>query len=218
MLFSFFISNLLWTEGIYIILCLVALIFVGWLFWKPLAYSALFMLFFSFYFFRNPDRVCPKKALKGDFLVSPADGTVVEIVNILPSNPNGFTQRVSIFLSPFDVHVNRSPYNALVQNVTYVPGRFLMAFLPKSSAFNEHNDLLFVDQKGRKIMVRQIAGILARRISCWAKAGEMLSCGQPFGMIRFGSRVDIFLPPSVHITVNLQQAVYGGETILGYWV
>lgn len=217
MLIQFFTSNLIWTEGLYILLATLGIVILGWFFWRPLLYTGLVFLLFSLYFFRNPERVCPPEVLDGSSLVCPADGRVVEIVDNLADNAFGFTQRVSIFLSPLDVHVTRSPCTAHVQKITYVPGTFVMAFLPKSSELNEHNDVLLVESKGRKILVRQIAGILARRISCWTSEGDSLKCGEPFGIIRFGSRVDVFLPDTVHINIHLDQYVYGGETLLGSW-
>lgn len=213
-LFDFFISNLVWSQGWYILLTATAIALIGYKWAKPLMYVSLLFLLFTFYFFRNPQRICE---VLENTLVSPADGQVIEIVTNLADCP-GFTKRISIFLSPFDVHVNYAPCAGTVERVVYTPGSFYMAWLPKSSALNEHNDVYLKDNKGRIILVRQIAGILARRISCWVSEHSSFQCGQSFGMIKFGSRVDLFLPDGAIVDVTVGQKVTGAQTIVASWV
>jgi len=150
-------------------------------------------------------------------LVCPSDGKVVDIAYDKNNGLQGYAQRVSIFLSPFDVHVNWIPMSGVIKEVKYSPGEFNFAFLPKSSELNERNDLLITDKNDRTILVRQIAGTVARRICCWVTQGESVRACQKYGMIRFGSRVDVFLPSDVSLHVGVGQRVYGGRTILGRW-
>ena len=210
-------NNLLWTQGMPIVIVLVALAAFSLLFFKPLFYVVLAFFLFSVYFFRNPDRICKEALDDVSVLICPADGKVVDIVYDKDNNLEGYSQRVSIFLSAFDVHVNWAPISGAVKEVKYKKGAFKVAFLPKSSELNERNDLLILGQNGKTIKVRQIAGLVARRICCWVKKGDMLKAGDKFGMIRFGSRVDIFLPKEVAVQVSIGQRVYGGQTVLGKW-
>jgi len=210
-------NNLLWTQGLPIVIVLAAVMIFSMLFFKPLFYVAIGFFIFSLYFFRNPDRMCKEALDDPAVLVCPADGKVVDIVYDKENNLDGYAQRVSIFLSAFDVHVNWAPMSGMVKEVVYKKGAFKLAFLPKSSELNERNDLLISDQNGKTIKVRQIAGLVARRICCWVKEGETVKAGQKYGMIRFGSRVDIFLPADVKINVGIGQRVYGGQTVLGRW-
>jgi phosphatidylserine decarboxylase len=212
----FLTNNLLWQEGLTIVyaLCIIGLLGIVW--YRPLLYGALGFLVFSLYFFRNPERVCAAAKADPKVLVCPADGTVVDIQYAQNSGLEGYAQKVSIFLSPFDVHVQWAPTAAQVEDVIYRPGAFTFAFLPKSSALNEHNDLVLHSEYG-SLVVRQIAGTIARRIVCWAHKGQQLAVGQKYGMIRFGSRVDILLPESVDLAVGIGQRVEGGHTVLGRW-
>ena len=164
-------------------------------------------------FFRDPERVIPT----GDELVvSPADGRVVAIAPIEGDAlfADAIT-RVSIFLSPLDVHINRAPVAGRVSNVRYQTGKFLAAFNDDASRFNEQNALHIVDQRERNWGVVQVAGVVARRIVCWAKAGDILSRGERFGLIMFGSRTDIYLPRGCRVEATEGQRVRGGETIIG---
>jgi len=214
---NFFKNNLLWSEGLHIFIVLVVLAVVSLFFFKPLFYLVFAFFIFSLFFFRNPDRVCVESFDDMSVLVCPADGKVVDIVYDENNGLEGYAQRVSIFLSPFNVHVNWVPMSGVIQDIQYKKGQFKMAFLPKSSELNERNDLLVTDKNSRTIKVRQIAGTLARRICCWVNKGESVRLGQKYGMIRFGSRVDIFLPSDISLNVGLGQKVYGGKTVLGRW-
>ena len=161
-------------------------------------------------FFRDPERQAPKG--KG-LVVAPADG---KIVSVAAANFAflGATKRVSIFLSPLDVHINRTPVEGKIEKVTYQPGKFLAAYKDEASQRNEQNALTIVDSGGRTFGVVQIAGVLARRIVCRAKVGDRLARGERFGLIMFGSRTDTYLPENSHIEVVEGQRVKGGETVL----
>ena len=174
-------------------------------FWWVAAILLLLTLFMAF-FFRDPKRVPPSDT---DVVVSPADGKVTRI-----SSAGGGSTVVSIFLSPFDVHINRSPIPGKIVDVLYSPGKFLMATNEKASLVNEQNALTI---QGEKITVvcKQIAGILARRIVCWKAEGDSLGLGERFGMIKFSSRTDVLLPANVRVTVKEGDRVRGGTTVIG---
>ena len=162
-------------------------------------------------FFRDPERNPPA----GDGLVlAPADGKVVAIVKEGKEGKEA-TTRVSIFLSLFDVHVNRAPIKGSVEKVQYQPGKFHAAYREDASQDNEQNALRLVDSTGKVLNVVQIAGLVARRIICHVKEGETLERGQRFGLIMFGSRVDLFLPPAAKVEIAEGQRVKAGETIIG---
>ena len=173
-------------------------------FWYVAGIFFLVALFMAF-FFRDPKRVPPSDP---DVVVSPADGKVTRIDAVESGTV------VSIFLSPFDVHINRSPISGKIVNVLYSPGKFLMATNEKASLVNEQNALTI---QGEKITVvcKQIAGILARRIVCWKATGDSLGLGERFGMIKFSSRTDLLLPANVRVTVKEGQRVRGGITVIG---
>ena len=164
-------------------------------------------------FFRDPERASPQGE---GLIVSPADGKVVSIAAV-KEEPNfpGAVTRISIFLSPLDVHINRTPVEGMIEEIKYQRGKFLAAYKQDASTRNEQNALRFVDDKGRKFGVVQIAGVLARRIVCRVKAGDALIRGEKFGLIMFGSRTDTYLPDGCRIEVTEGQRVKGGETILG---
>lgn len=177
-------------------------------FWYVAAFLIVVTLFMAF-FFRDPKRVPPSDP---DVVVSPADGRVTRIA---PSASGADASNViSIFLSPLDVHINRSPIPGKIVDVIYSPGKFLMATNEKASLVNEQNALTI---QGEKITVvcKQIAGILARRVVCWKAKGDSLGLGERFGMIKFSSRTDVLLPPNVEITVKEGQRVRGGTTVIG---
>ena len=173
-------------------------------YWYVAAFLLVVALFMAF-FFRDPKRVPPNDP---DVVVSPADGRVTRI----ESSAKGTV--ISIFLSPLDVHINRSPIPGKIIDVLYSPGKFLMATNEKASLVNEQNALTI---QGEKITVvcKQIAGILARRIVCWKAKGESLGLGERFGMIKFSSRTDVLLPPNVKVTVREGDRVRGGLTVIG---
>lgn len=176
--------------------------------------ARLFMLAaaFTLYFFRDPDREIPQEA---NAIVSPADGRVaaVDTVENVPFL-NGAAKRVSIFLSIFNVHVNRSPIKGRVVYRQYNPGLFLPAYKPKASLDNEQNSLGIEGEDGCRVLVRQIAGIIARRIVCFKAPGMRVERGERFGMIRFGSRTDLYMPLDAEVCVEVGQCVKGGSTIV----
>ncbi len=177
-------------------------------YWYVAAFLFLVALFMAF-FFRDPKRIPPTDP---DVVVSPADGKVTRIG---PATPDADSLTViSIFLSPFDVHINRSPIPGKIVDVRYSPGKFLMATNEKASLVNEQNALTI---QGEKITVvcKQIAGILARRVVCWKAKGDNLRLGERFGMIKFSSRTDVLLPANVKVMVKEGQRVRGGTTVIG---
>jgi len=161
---------------------------------------------FIAYFFRDPERLIPADEAN---IVSPADGKIVGIASELDN-----TTRVSIFLSVFNVHINRSPVAGEVESVRYLPGKFKVAFDATASTENEQN-VLVIRSGSDKIKFSQIAGILARRIVCWKKPGDSVAKGERIGLIKFGSRVDIFLPENVALSIKLGDKVQGGASVIG---
>lgn len=170
---------------------------------------------FTLWFFRDPEREVP---FHSNAIVSPADGTVIKIENVQDNKYiMGDAQKISIFMSIFNVHVNRIPYDGVVEDVRYNPGKFLVASRDKASEINEQNAVILnVDGKG-KIAFVQIAGFVARRIVCHLKEGDRVIRGSRFGMIRFGSRLDVYLPRNVQLSVLTGDRVKAGKTILGYF-
>lgn len=166
---------------------------------------------FVLYFFRDPERQIPTGP---SAVVSPADGRVVEIVNEPLNNRPG--KRISIFLSIFDVHVNRAPVAGQVRKVDYHPGKFMGAWKEKASEANEQN-VITIAAPGGEVTFKQIAGWVARRILCWTRIGDEVRIGQRIGMIRFGSRVDVWLPADAEILVQRGQHVAGGATQIARW-
>jgi phosphatidylserine decarboxylase len=181
-----------------------------WLFWLAAAFTA-----FCFYFFRDPERVVPTRP---GVIVAPADGRVTMVSPAVPPEELGLGPnprwRVAIFLSVADVHVNRSPYEGVVTRVAYRPGKFLNASLDKASVDNERNGLAMRLPDGKDLGVVQIAGLIARRIVCQVKEGDRLERGERFGIIRFGSRTDLYLPEGVRPLVAEHQLMIGGETVI----
>lgn len=170
---------------------------------------------FLVWFFRNPKRIPPEGE---QFLVSPADGKVVEIDRCREERFLQTTMtRVGIFMSPVDVHVNRMPCSGKIGAIHYFPGRYLMAYHPKASLENEHQAMVIESDRGMKLLVVQIAGFLARRIEAWVGSGEHLDRGERFGLIRLGSKVDLYLPPSVQVRVKVGDRVRAGESVVGVW-
>jgi len=178
---------------------------------KILAGVLIFLGLFVMYFFRDPNRVIPSDP---DTVVSPADGHVVAIVHEELEGKPG--QRVSIFLSIWDVHVQRAPVAGRIERVEYKPGRFYAALRRKASEENEQNVISISTPRGT-LVFKQIAGAIARRVLCWKSAGETVSLGERVGLIRFGSRVDVWLPPDAVIGVKRGQMVKGGSSILAKW-
>ncbi|MGO4704446.1 phosphatidylserine decarboxylase [Microvirga sp. 2MCAF38] len=197
----------------FILIGLIATFFVGWL-WSPLAWIGAIITTWICYFFRDPARVTP---IRQGLVVSPADGRVSLIMTAVPPAelelPQEPMTRVSVFMNVFDCHVNRSPVEGRITQILYTPGLFLNAELDKASDDNERNALV-IETNGTKIGVVQIAGLVARRIVSFVKVGDKLSPGERFGLIRFGSRLDIYLPLNAQVLVGLGQTAVAGETVL----
>jgi len=166
---------------------------------------------FVIYFFRDPERPIPSDP---GAVVSPADGHVIEIVDEARESRPG--RRISICLSVFDVHVNRAPVAGKISSVTYKPGRFYAAMRRAASEQNEQN-VIAIATPGGEIVFKQIAGAIARRVLCWKQPGATVALGERVGMIRFGSRVDVWLPPEAQILVRRGDKVAGGSSILAKW-
>ena len=195
-------------------------IFIGWL-WAPLYFLGLILTVWCIYFFRNPNRVTPTLSgvNKNNLIIAPADGKIIEISEVTPNDeiglPSGEWQRVCIFMNVFDVHVNRSPMLGKITFKNYIPGLFFNASLDKASMHNERLILGMDTENGKKIAFVQIAGLVARRIICDVDKGSLLKAGEVFGLIRFGSRVDIYFPKEVSTLVLVGQKTISGETIIG---
>ena len=195
-------------------------VIMGW-FWSPLYFFGLVFTLWCIYFFRNPVRVTPilSGTNKNNLIISPADGRVIEISKITPDEeiglPEGNWIRVCVFMNVFDVHVNRSPMLGKIFYKNYIPGSFFNASLDKASLENERLILGMETENGKKIAFVQIAGLVARRIICDVGIGSLLKAGEVFGLIRFGSRVDIYFPSDVSVKVLKGQKMIAGETIIG---
>jgi phosphatidylserine decarboxylase len=163
------------------------------------------------FFFRDPERTTPP--VPGAFL-APADGRVTDVRSAVEDPFVGPAQAVSIFLSPLDVHINRSPLAGLVVGVEHRPGAKVAAYRPEASERNERTSIAIQGEAAR-VVVRQIAGVLARRIVCWVRPGDKLASGERFGLIKFGSRTDLIVPASVRLQVKAGDRVRGGETVVG---
>ena len=218
------INKRLHEEGTKAILITVAVItaivvLVNWIWpiqtiWHGLFYAFEFLvLIITIRFFRVP--IWRKTTVAENAVLSPADGIVAanEVV-IEDEYFHDKSRQISIFMSIYDVHVNFFPFNGKVTYYKYHSGKFLLAFKPKSSTDNEHNTIVMKDDKGREILVRQIAGFVARRIVCDLEPGDKAIAGEELGMIRFGSRVDVFLPLDAEVKVKINQMTTGKETVL----
>ncbi len=180
--------------------------------WKNTAFVSLALTLFVLFFFRDPERPLPKGE---NLVVSPADGRVVVIKDVYePDYLKQDVKQVSIFLSVFNVHVNRAPVGGIVETVKYNPGRFHVAAVEKASLENEQTGMVIVHGK-HKLLVKQIAGLIARRIVCYAKPGDALAPGERYGLIRFGSRVDLFLPRDTVLKVKVGDRIKGVRDIIG---
>jgi len=202
-------------EGMIFIIPLGGLSLVLWIIPFPaLAAFCSLLTLFVIYFFRDPERAIPpgEKAI-----LSPADGKVIQVQPCVEERfLRGPTIKISVFMSVFNVHVNRNPLTARIIDSSYAAGKFLRADLDRASAANEQNALLVETSEGARLLVVQIAGLIARRIVCWVKKGDSVVRGKRFGLIRFGSRLDIYLPPSTQLQVRVGQKALAGQTILGY--
>lgn len=179
--------------------------------WKNTGIVTLVLTLFVLFFFRDPERNVPQSS---DLVVSPADGKVIVVKDIFePTYLKQDVKQISIFLSVFNVHVNRSPIDGTVELVQYNPGKFHVASVDKASLDNEQTAMVVAS--GRyKILVKQIAGLIARRIVCYAKAGDTIKRGDRYGLIRFGSRVDIFLPKNAEIKVKTGDRIKGARDVI----
>lgn len=191
--------------GFYYSSALVAgALLVTWLLSWPWALPFYILAAFCLYFFRDPEREAPP----GRVAVSPADGKVVAVK---PHSPE--STRISIFLNIFDVHVNRSPIAGSIREITYQPGQFLVASREQASTHNEQNTIT-VDGDGATVVFKQIAGLIARRIECWKRPGQKVAAGERIGLIKFGSRVDVFFGPEWEITVRTGDRVKAGSSMI----
>ena len=186
-----------------------------WIGFQPIGWIGVVLTAWCAYFFRDPERVTP---MAEGLVISPADGRISAIENVIPPPeldlPRETMTRISIFMNVFDVHVNRSPIAARITKLTYVPGLFVNAELDKASEDNERQALTLQTANGTQLGVVQIAGLIARRIVKFTSEGESLQAGQRFGLIRFGSRVDVYLPKGVAPLACLGQRAVAGETVL----
>jgi phosphatidylserine decarboxylase len=182
--------------------------------WTPLGWLGTLATLWCVYFFRDPPRVTP---VRDGLVVAPADGRVSQITTAAPPYELGLGPtpllRISIFMSVFDCHINRSPVPGTIEKIVYQPGKFFNADLNEASADNERNSLV-IAAGGAHIAVVQIAGLVARRIVCFARTGQSIGVGERFGMIRFGSRLDVYLPPGTPPVVAVGQTAIAGETVL----
>ncbi len=199
-----------WVIGFGLATIIFFLLGWGW-FWK----LTLILAIFCGSFFRDPERFAP---LKEGSVVSPADGRVLSVTEVAGPELAGIKEsiKVSIFMSVFNVHVNRSPAAGRVLDIHYKAGKFFSANLDKAAEENERNLVVIEDDQQRRIAFIQIAGLIARRIVCFVEPDDRLEKGERFGLIRFGSRVDLYLPPDTEIDVSVGQHVKAGETIIGY--
>ncbi len=185
------------------------------LLWQPLFWLLAILAGWMVVFFRDPDRVTPT----GEGLViSPADGRVEPVVTVSPPPELGLgparRTRVSVFMNVFDCHVNRAPVSGTITRIAYKPGKFFNADLDKASEYNERNGMLIERDNGETVAVVQIAGLVARRILCWYQEKQVLKAGERFGMIRFGSRLDVYLPDGATVEVIAGQRAVAGETVI----
>jgi phosphatidylserine decarboxylase len=180
--------------------------------WKYPAWTLLVVTLFVLFFFRDPERPAPGGK---NIVVSPADGRVIVIKDVYePDYLKKDVKQVSIFLSVFNVHVNRAPYGGVVEIVKYNPGKFHVASVDKASLDNEQTAMVIANGQ-QKILVKQIAGLIARRIVCYARPGDTVTRGERYGLIRFGSRVDLFLPRDAELKVKVGDRVKGARDVIG---
>ena len=198
----------------FIVFSLIITVFVAFLGICWLLILSALISFFIIWFFRNLERYFREEE---KVVISPADGKVIKVENIeMAGSMAGKYQKISIFMNVFNVHVNRIPYNGKIEAIDYHEGKFVSANLDKASSDNERNAIKILTENGSVIWAVQIAGLIARRIVCWVKKGDTVKKGERFGLIRFGSRVDVYLPESSRIAVKIGQKVKAGESPLGY--
>lgn len=185
-----------------------------WFIWSPLGWVAGVIALWVCYFFRDPSRITPQQQ---GLVISPADGRISMIARVTPPEELGLTDgtmlRISVFMSIFDCHVNRMPVAGKITHIAYRLGRFFNADLDKASENNERNGLVIETEYG-SVAVVQVAGLIARRIIHWVSAGQVMTAGERFGLIRFGSRLDVYLPENCTVLVSVGQTALAGETVL----
>ena len=183
--------------------------------WELLAIALAVLTFFTIIFFRDPERTLVDEE---KVILAPADGKVISIEKLdNGDNRLGDTAiKISIFMSIFDAHINRIPMRGKIAQISYHPGRFFSANRDKASLYNEHNMITLETDNKKKVVFVQIAGLIARRIVCWVKKGDCVETGQRFGLVRFGSRLEVYLPPDSTLTVKKGERVKAGQTRLGY--
>lgn len=203
------------VEGWRFVAVFAAVSLLLWMLFVPLGVLGAILTVWCYYFFRDPDRVTPQGE---NFVISPADGIVSAISEVVPPEElelgSELMTKISVFMSVFNVHVNRAPMAGKVTKIVYRPGAFVNVSLDKESENNERNQLVMETVSGRKIAFVQVAGLVARRILCEVKEGRELKAGERFGLIRFGSRLDVYLPKDVAPLVVVGQTAVAGETIL----
>lgn len=201
-------------EGYPFIAAFAAATLLFWFFSQTLFFVGIVLTVWCALFFRDPKRVTP---VSDDLVISPADGAISHVGKVVPPKELGLGSepmlRISVFMNVFNCHVNRAPMRGKITGIFYRKGQFLNAELDKASEQNERNSLVIETEKG-EIAVVQIAGLVARRIVCWSEEGDSLSSGERFGLIRFGSRLDVYLPTSAYASVSPGQTAIAGETIL----
>jgi phosphatidylserine decarboxylase len=197
-------------------IAIFAALAAGMAWWhQPLGYLGAVLTAWCVYFFRNPERITPTRA---GLVISPADGVVQSICEAVPPAELDMGEaprtRIAVFMNVFNVHVNRVPIDGTISATSYRPGKFFNASLDKASIDNERQSLKVTVADGREVAFVQIAGLVARRIICWAKLGDQMKAGERFGLIRFGSRVDVYLPDGAQPLVAIGQTAVAGETVL----
>ena len=193
---------------------LVPALGAAWMGWRGTALAFIALAAFMAFFFRDPERIVPADPLA---VVSPADGRVMIAGDVeLNAAPPGDWTQISIFLSPLDVHINRIPVAGRVTRVEYRRGAFLAAYRPDAAVKNERNEV-WIDHDGQTVVVRQVVGVVARRLVCRVQEGAHVQAGEKYGLMKFGSRIDLFLPRSVSVAVKVGQTVRAGETVLARW-
>ncbi len=198
----------------FILLSLIITVFIAFLGICWLLVLSSLISFFIIWFFRNPERHFHEEE---KVVISPADGKVIKVEDVeMNDTITGKYKKISIFMNVFNVHVNRIPHSGKIEAINYHEGKFVSANLDKASSDNERNAIQIRTENGSAIWAVQIAGLIARRIVCWIRVGDAVTKGERFGLIRFGSRVDVYLPPDSRIAVKVGQKVRAGETSLGY--
>ncbi|MCX5845728.1 MAG: phosphatidylserine decarboxylase family protein [Deltaproteobacteria bacterium] len=208
-------DSIIAREGLPFIVPLV-IFTIGFAFFNIFWLASLFFIATAFvtWFFRNPQRKVPDDA---NAIISPADGEIIKIEGVLEGDYlKGPSKKISIFMNVFNVHVNRIPYSGTVESIHYNKGDFFSASLDKASLHNEKNSIIIKTDDGKKILTVQIAGLIARRIECWIKEGMYVNKGERFGLIRFGSRLEVFLPSDSITSVKVGDKVKAGETLIGW--